>query len=234
MDLYATGIVFPEAPTWFDGALWVSDVLAGGVIRLSGNGDVDDRRLLGRRGIGGMVATADGRLLATGRDLVDSVTGDVITPRPEHSRGLNDVGTTLTGDLLVGVLNYRPLVGDDPLPGSVGRLIAGRQPEWTWWTGVTWPNGIGSLTDGTIVIADYATGTLVGRRPDASSSMLAASQSGHYDGLCIDDHDGLWLATGPGGAIEHRAPDGELIDHLRVPAGSCPACASAATPPTRC
>ena len=71
-----------------------------------------------------MVATADGRLLATGRDLVDSVTGDVITPRPEHSRGLNDVGTTLTGDLLVGVLDYRPLVGDDPLPGSVGQLTA--------------------------------------------------------------------------------------------------------------
>ena len=47
MDLYATGVVLPEAPTWFDGALWVSDVLAGGVIRLSGNGDVDDRRLLG-------------------------------------------------------------------------------------------------------------------------------------------------------------------------------------------
>ena len=113
----------------------VVDVLAGGVIRLSGNGDVDDRRLLGRRGIVDMVATADSRLLATGRDLVDNVTGDVITPRPEHFRGLNGVGTTLTGDLLVGASTTALWSATTRCRApSVRSTDRGPTTGWTWWT----------------------------------------------------------------------------------------------------
>ena len=34
IEVFATGLVFPEGPTWHDGSLWVSDVIAGGVVRI--------------------------------------------------------------------------------------------------------------------------------------------------------------------------------------------------------
>ena len=218
LDVYADGFTFPEGPTWHDGALWISDVVAGGVVRLRADGAVASRALEGRRGIGGLLSTGDGRLLATGRDLVDVATGLTVMSTPPGTAGLNDIGVDRTGAVLVGRLTYRPLAGETPTPGAVARLD-GSEARWNWLTGVDWPNGIGVLQSGEIVVAEHRRGQLW--RVDAdgrSKHVVCQARTGRYDGLCIDDDDGIWVATGPGGTLERRHPTGRLLDEIDVPA----------------
>lgn len=231
--LVAGGFVFPEAPTWFGGALWVSDVIEGGVTGLADDGTVVGQRVEGRKGIGGMAVTTDGRLLASGRDLVDTADGRTIFPRPDGSTGINDIGTTAGGDLLLGVLNYRALAGDDPVPGSVGRAHDG-SVDWTWATDITWPNGVAAVGDG-VVVADYDRGTLFLVEDDGATRELCRSDSGHFDGLCVDDADHIWVATGPGRSIERWSADGALTARVELPAGFVTsACFSGDDPNTLC
>lgn len=219
VTLVAGGFEFPEAPTWHEGLLWVSDITAGGVSALTSAGSRAEHRLDGRRGIGGLAACADGRLLASGRDLVDSESGDPVLGRPEGSRGLNDLGVSSSGDLLIGVLNYRPLAGDVPARGSVGQVSRGHV-DWTWAEGVTWPNGIAESSDGAVAIADFADGRIVvvDDAEGRGGRTLARSHSGHFDGLCADVSNHLWAATGPGGAIVRLDRSGNVVDRVDLPA----------------
>lgn len=224
VHVFADGFSFPEAPTWFEGHLWVSDVIGGGVTELRADGRALGRRLQDRRGIGGMVVTQGGRLIASGRDLVDVISGTTVLARPDGSSGLNDLGVTGEGDLLVGVLNYRPLAGEPAVPGSVGRVTPDAV-DWTWTTEVIWPNGIGVLSDGTIVVADFAEGVLraLGAERNGStngrvSTTIGTSRSGHFDGLCIDDSDHIWVATGPGRTLARLDRTGRLVDQVELPA----------------
>ncbi len=215
--LVVGGFVFPEAPTWFEEALWVSDVMGGGVHAIDDDGSIRERRVERRTGIGGMAVTTDGRLVASGRDLVDTADGSTIFGRPAGATGINDLGTTAGGDLLLGVLNYRPLAGDAPVPGSVAR-VHGDRVDWTWATGITWPNGM-AAAGSRIVLADYARGVLLAIDDDGTTRELCRSASGHYDGLCVDDDDQAWVATGPGGTIERRDRHGALTAQVTLPAG---------------
>lgn len=216
LEATAVGLVFPEAPTWYRGALWVSDVAAGGVHRI-GSGGTAESCLPGRRGIGGMAVTESGDLLATGRDLVRVSDGEVVRNRPAGSTGLNDVGTDSTGNLYVGVLTYRPAAGDPPSPGAVARLGAAAD-DWDWWVGPRWPNGIVTLSDG-VVVADFSDGRLWRHREeDGAWEVLAISPTGHADGLARDVDGRLWLATGPGRCVESWSLTGELLGSYPVDA----------------
>ena len=217
IEVFASGFVFPEGPTWHDGSLWVSDVIAGGVHRTDGGGARSEVWLERRRGIGGLLSTVDGRLLATGADLVDVTSGDTVVGRPAGSTGFNDIGVDAAGAALIGVLTYRPLAGDDPTTGSVARFD-GAATDWDWFGPVTWPNGIATLRGGATVVADYHDGALWFIDSDGDAEVICWSPGGHYDGLCVDDDDHLWLATGPAGTVEQRDRTGRLLDEVELPA----------------
>ena len=217
IEVVTEGLLFPEGPTWHDGALWVSDVIAGRVVRIDGDGAVTERHLEGRRGIGGLLVTEDGRLLATGPDLVDVVTGETVLSRPHGATGFNDIGVDANGAVLIGVLTYRPLAGDKPTAGSVARLN-GDGVDWTWFEPITWPNGIASLTDGRTAVADYHDGALWLLADDDAPELICRSPHGEYDGLCVDDDDHIWVATGTGGTVERRDAAGRLVDEIHLPA----------------
>lgn len=221
--VWATGLVFPEAPTWHDDALWVTDVAAGGVHRLTG-AEGRESYLTDRKGMGGLVPSRDGDLIASGRDLVRVRDGAVVRGRPAGSTGLNDLGTTDSGDLLVGVLTFRPARGEVPSPGAVARLSRARD-DWTWWEGPAWPNGIVTTSDGGTVVAEFSEGRLWRRAPDGSFGAQspawvpgAASPAGHLDGIAVDRAGRIWAATGPGRCVECWSPTGELIASFPVPA----------------
>lgn len=223
--VFADGFVFPEAPIWFGNGVWVSDIVAGGVSELHPSGRRVHHHLPDRRGIGGMAVTDTGRLIASGRDLVDVLSEATVLSRPDGATGLNDLGVAQDGDLLVGVLNYRPLAGEAPVAGSVGR-VSSDAVDWTWMTDVTWPNGIGTLSDGAIVIADFAEGVLRSVEQSTAdrdaagiaSRVTARSQSGHFDGMCVDVADHVWVATGPGGSLVRLDRAGQLVEHVTLPA----------------
>ena len=79
-----------------------------------------------RRGIGGIVAHADGGWVISGRSVIHLLPGgeqrEILSG--EEVCGFNDLGAGADGALLAGVLRYRPLAGEEPRPGQL--LAVGR------------------------------------------------------------------------------------------------------------
>jgi sugar lactone lactonase YvrE len=210
-----------EAPRFGPGGEVVySDVTAGGVWGCSSGGTV--RELLPkRRGIGGIVAHADGGWVISGRSVLhllpDGGQREILSD--EQVCGYNDLGASADGDLLAGVLRYRPLAGEDPRPGQL--LAVDRHGAVEVLTeNVVWPNGIGVSPDGdTVYLSDYARGSIlaVARRGGAAREFCHSPQ-GSADGLAVDSDGGVWVALGEGGGIARFFADGQLHEVMTLPA----------------
>jgi sugar lactone lactonase YvrE len=209
-----------EAPRFAaDGELVYSDVLAGGVW-----GCTDDtvRELLPkRRGIGGIVAHADGGWVLSGRSLVHLTPGG--EQRELHSGdgvcGFNDLGATPDGELLAGVLRFRPFAGEQTCPGQLLSFA----PDGTvsvLTEEVLWPNGIGLSPDGqTIYLSDYARELVLAlSREGGDARVFCRSPRGSVDGLAVDAQGGVWVALGQGGGIARLREDGTLDELVELPA----------------
>jgi sugar lactone lactonase YvrE len=209
-----------EAPTFGpDGEAVYSDVIAGGVWGCSPDGDV--REILPkRRGIGGIVAHADGGWVISGRSVIHLQPGgeqrEILSG--EGVCGYNDLGATPDGGLLAGVLRYRPLAGEDPRPGQLLAVARDGTVE-VLSEDVVWPNGIGVSPDGgTIYLSDYSRGAVLAiAREGGQTRDFCRSPRGSADGLAVDRDGGVWVALGEGGEIARFGPDGELEDIVSLP-----------------
>ena len=203
-----------------DGELVYSDVIAGGLFSCSPAGVVSEL-LPGRRGIGGILAHADGGWVISGRT--------VLHLGPDGSQrellalagacGFNDIFSTPDGDLLAGELRYRPMAGEPPQPGRLLRL--GRGGELQELTRlVTWPNGIGVSPDGeSAYVSDYSSGAVLAvPLAGGAERILCRSPRGSADGLAVDADGGIWVALGEGGGIARFDDAGSLQEVIDVPA----------------
>jgi sugar lactone lactonase YvrE len=221
METLASGFGLLEGPRddGAGGALF-SDVLAGGVYRCTAAGEIEEV-LPKRRGIGGLVVHADGGLVVSGRDIVHVREGESRTLLElDGAVGFNDLSTDAGGNLLAGSLRYKPLADEEPVPGEVWLVAAGREPV-ELFGGVTWANGIGVSRDGsTVYVSDYAREcVLAWERGDAAPRELArAPEGGSCDGLAVDAEGGLWVALGAAGGVGHYDSAGTLLGVLDVPA----------------
>jgi sugar lactone lactonase YvrE len=210
-----------EAPTFGprDEVIY-SDVIAGGVWGCMSDGVV--REILAkRRGIGGIVAHADGGWVISGRSVIhlhpDGEQREILTG--EGVCGYNDLGATPDGELLAGVLRYRPLAGEDPRPGQL--LAVGRDGTVEVLNeDVIWPNGIGVSPDGSsIYLSDYSRGVVLAIARDGGQARdFCRSPRGSADGLAVDRDGGVWVALGEGGEIARFSSDGELDEIVSLPA----------------
>jgi sugar lactone lactonase YvrE len=203
-----------------DGEAIYSDVIAGGVWGCSPDGDV--REILAkRRGIGGIVAHADGGWVISGRSVIhvlpDGEQRELLSG--EGVCGYNDLGAAPDGTLLAGVLRYRPLAGEDPRPGQLLAVNADGAVE-ALTEDVVWPNGIGVSPDGrTIYLSDYSRGAVLAiPREGGEARDFCRSPSGSADGLAVDRDGGVWVALGEGGGVARFLADGELDEVVTVPA----------------
>jgi len=210
-----------EAPRFGpSGELVYSDVLTGGLWACSTAGTLTEL-LPKRRGIGGAVAHADGGWVISGRTLLhlrpdgtqrELLDGDGVC-------GFNDLGATHDGELLAGVLRYRPMAGEPERNGQLVRVDAhGTVHVLT--ERVIWPNGIGVAPDGnTIYVSDYARACVLALSPDGEEACeLCRSPEGSADGLAVDVQGGVWVALGPGGRIARFLSDGQLDEVMAMPA----------------
>ena len=202
------------------GEMIYSDVLAGGVWACSEEGVV--RAVLPkRRGVGGIVAHADGGWVISGRTLLHILPDG--TQREVHADseacGFNDITSTPQGDLLAGVLRYRPMAGDAPRDGQL-LLLGCDGARRVLSEDVLWPNGIGVAPDGqTVYLSDYAhRRVLVTSILGAETVEFAASPQGSADGLAVDVEGGVWVALGEGGAVARFDRDGSLDEVVPMPA----------------
>jgi sugar lactone lactonase YvrE len=203
-----------------DGEAVYSDVIAGGVWGCSTAGVV--REILPkRRGIGGILAHADGGWVISGRSVIhlqpDGEQRELLSG--EGVCGYNDLGATPNGELLAGVLRYRPLSGEDPRPGQLLRLDQQGAVE-VLTEDVVWPNGIGVSPDaGTIYISDYAQrAVLAVSSRDGHTRTFCRSPRGSADGLAVDCDGGVWVALGEGGGVARFHPNGQLDEVTTLPA----------------
>jgi gluconolactonase len=223
MERIAAGYALAEAPVAApDGGLFFSDVLGGGVHRWSpGSGQVETV-IPKRRGVGGMALHADGGLVVSGRD-VSHVTEDGemrVLFADEAIAGLNDLTVDPGGDVVVGVLRFRPFAGEDPVPGEFLRI----SDRATVVSGVLWTNGCAYSPDGaTFYGCDYHRGVVFAadRHDDGTygpSRALVETPGGAADGMAVDEHGALWVALGARGTLGRFRPDGALESELDVPA----------------
>lgn len=204
------------------GEMIYSDVIAGGLFSCSPDGVVSEL-LHSRRGIGGIVAHADGGWVISGRTVLHlapdgeqrELLADAAVP------GYNDLFTTAEGGLLAGELRYRPMSEEEPSEGRVVALAPGGAPS-TACEPVRWPNGIGISPDGaTLYVSDYARAEVLAcpAAEAAEPRRFAASPRGSADGLAVDEEGCVWVALGEGAGVARFDPGGELLEIADVPAG---------------
>jgi len=204
-----------------DGSLVYSDVIAGGLWRCGPGGGITEL-LAGRRGIGGVLAHADGGWVLSGRSVLhlpgDGTQRELLAD-PEVP-GYNDLGATPDGDLLIGELRYRPMAGEPEREGRLLRLALGGELT-VLSEAVLWPNGIGVSPDGgRVYFSDYARRrVLVTGLEGGATEVFAASPRGSADGLAVDGEGGVWVALGEAGALARFTSDGELDELIELPAG---------------
>lgn len=221
----ATGFGLAEGPTvGADGTLYAADTVRGGIRALDPDGR-DERLLPERRGIGGLALHGGGGLLVGGRDiaLLDPVDPDSPAVRPVltdgTATGFNDLGVGPRGELLAGVLRYRPLRGEPPRPGEV-RIIAPDGVSTTCAGEVIWPNGLAVSADGWLYAADFALGVVLrGKWTVDTAPRLEpwwTSPSGQADGLAVDQSGAVWVALGGGGGVARVLPDATVATVLHT------------------
>ena len=203
------------------GELLYSDVIAGGLFACSPEGVVSEL-LPGRRGIGGIVAHAEGGWVISGRSLLHL--------RPDGSQrellsdpdvpGYNDISSTPAGELLAGELRYRPMSGEEPREGRLLAIAADGGVR-VICEQVQWPNGIGVSPGGeTVYVSDYARRRVLAcPLAGGAGEELAAVPRGSADGLAVDAEGGVWVALGEGGGVARFDAAGELSEMVELPAG---------------
>ncbi len=224
MDTLSTGHVLAEAPRGLpDGSVLFSDVVAGGVWRIPATGRRRPEIVIPkRRGVGGLLPHAGGGIVVSGRDLAlvaaDGQTRSLL--QPPGVMGINDVSSDGAGGVLAGALRFRPMAGEDPVPGEVWQVPAGGGEPRVVAEDVVWPNGIGLSPDGeTLYVADFhAACVLAYDRDGGGRRVFALSPRGSCDGLAVDAQGGVWVALGPGAGIGHLDASGALVEIVEIPA----------------
>jgi xylono-1,5-lactonase len=222
MERIAAGYRLAEAPVAApDGGLFFSDVFGGGVYRWSRASGEVETVIPKKRGVGGMALHADGGLVLSGRD-VSHVAEDGATRSlyaDETIGGINDLTVDSDGNVVIGVLRFRPFTDEDPVPGEFLRIADGA----TVLPGVVWTNGCAYSPDGaTFYGCDYQRGLVLAadRLDDGTYGpprTVVETPGGAADGMAVDEDGGLWVALGARGTVGRFRPDGTLDSELDVP-----------------
>ncbi|GAD47821.1 putative lactone hydrolase [Caenibius tardaugens NBRC 16725] len=237
------GLTLPECPRWHKGNLYFSDITAGRIYRLGGEnraellyqsdgdfvgglGFLDDDTLLAvlskqRR----IVRIADGKAqpYAALSDLCPFVLNDMVVSR-NHAY-ISQPGFDIWADHPDGMPPATELLHVDPTRSST--LAA---------TEMMSPNGMAISSDGRVLYVaestalritcydiDPATGALSNRRLFAQ-----LPDGGFPDGICLDDHGGVWAAVpvavsgtsfGGGPGVIRMIEGGEVTHLVRVGSG---------------
>jgi sugar lactone lactonase YvrE len=221
----ATGYCFLEAPRAQGEYVWFTDLLLGGVHRLSPGGTVDTF-LAERHHVGGLAVNEDGRIVCGGPgglvwlDPATGASGALLeTIGGESFPGVNDVIPDGRGGLYFGTLSTPGDYGQPPGPTQLCRIDAERRVT-RLADDVNLANGIGLSPDGKrlyhveslrgVFVYDVrGDGTLAGKR------LFIAREDA--DGLAVDAEGGVWIAHFDSSEIARYLPDGSVDRQIAMP-----------------
>ncbi len=214
------GFMFLEAPRVdAAGNLYFSEVMKGGIYRLSPDGKLDGY-VTDRKFVGGLALTQDGGFITASRpglEYFNPATGEnrpiAVTFDGRPIVHINDIQPDDKGGLYVGG-THDPEIAEGGFPrftalyridasGAVAKL----------WGGFEISNGIGFSPDGSLL---YFSETFAGiaifdRKPDGSlANKRFLTEFRGSDGLTVDAEGGIWVADYARGRVLRFLPDGTL------------------------
>ncbi len=225
---------FLEGPRWYAGALYVSDMHAHEVLRVSAEGDVDvvARLETAPSGLGWL---PDGRMLIASMDdrkvlrLDDGRPVEAADCSALAPNEINDMVVDSRGHAFVSQFGFdyhggaqfeaAPVLRVDP-DGSVDEAT---DP-------LRFANGMVVTADQrTLVVAESAGQDLVGfdlaDDGTLTNRRIWADLPDVPDGICIDAEDGVWIASPVGDRCVRVLEGGEVTDVIETPGRHAIACA---------
>ncbi|MFV8051854.1 SMP-30/gluconolactonase/LRE family protein [Mycobacterium sp. 48b] len=222
---FVDGIVYGEGPRWHGDRLWFTDGLAGRVYSAGAAGDlVVEVELARASGLGWL---PDGTLVVSTLFSAELHHADA-RGHVTASFDVSDIAWS-TNDLLVAadgrtyvdlyIADGRGLTGGIGLlaPDGTMRVVA---------TGLSMPNGLALLPDGsTLVVSETHGSRLLAftARPDGSlgapSVFADLGPDRHPDGLCVDAAGGVWVGSYDTGEFLRVVAGGEITHRIGIDRG---------------
>jgi D-xylonolactonase len=214
------GFVFLEAPRVDDaGNLYFSEIMEGGVHRLSPSGKIESY-ITDRRSIGGLALTEDGGFICSGGvglEYYNPGTGERraldFTCDGEPLGPLNDIQPDEHGSIFAGGTDFPSIqAGGKPNPSKLYRIDPPGAVT-ALKDGIIVSNGIGFSPDRTLFYyAESRDGVCVyDFAPDRTiSNRRVLAQLRGADGLAVDAEGGIWVAGYNSGDVIRYLPDGAV------------------------
>jgi sugar lactone lactonase YvrE len=227
-EVLASGYQFLEAPRVDDsGAVYFSDLLAGGFYRRTPDGDIR-RYLPERKWIGGIVLDEDGSVICSGCGGIVRLDLDTGNARPVLTRmrgaeidAVNDIEADADGALYGGTIDFTSILGRGaaPAPGVFFRIDPDGEVHIIR-EGVAASNGIAFSPDGRLLYhAESTRGVWVydldphglPRNPTLFAEVADC------DGIAVDSEAAIWVARWETGEIVRYRADATIDRRMRLP-----------------
>lgn len=201
----SAGLMFPEAPRWFNGELWFTDQHARQVLRMQPDGSLIEA-IKTPDLPGGLGWLPDGTalvVLMTERRVCRIVNGkleDYADLSALASFHCNDMLVDAKGRTWVGNFGY-DLHADEPVKTAEIILIPFNGSPSVVAQQLTFPNGMAITADGnTLLVAETfaarITAFAIAKNGQLSNARLWADLDGAFpDGICLDPDGTLWVAA---------------------------------------
>ncbi len=185
----------------------------GRLLRIETDGSV--ATLATRAHVGGLVAHADGGLVASGHNVsvIEQDGTERVLLEPGTGWGFNDLGTHPDGTVFVGRFDVDPMPPASGQGGSLWRIGPGGSAAYCY-GGIQLTNGIGLSPDGSCLYHNDTTPRVVWVSDLGEDGMplrrrlLHEFHEGSPDGMAIDEDGCIWVVLIGSGKLVRLTPDG--------------------------
>lgn len=223
----ADGFCFGEGPRWFEGLLWLSDMLGEAVHTVNLQGDVSTLPLAGHAP-SGLGFRPDGTLL-----IVSTEQRQVLRYDGEAVSTLADLSALVPADLgdMVVDADGRAYVGSQARTGGVIVRIDADDSVTVVAEHLDFPNGMVLTPDGgTLVVAESTGRRLTAYTVGVDGSLtdrrvFADGLDGPPDGVCIDADGGVWTSLTLANQFQRILDGGIVTERIDMGQRTAIACA---------
>jgi sugar lactone lactonase YvrE len=228
-----TGRAFLESPRWHDGALYLSDMFADEVLRVSADGEVST--VVEVEQPSGLGWLPDGTLLISSmaQRRVLRFDGERLTEhadvRAVAAQEINDMVVDRHGHAFLGQFGFDPLAGETPTPAPLIRIDPKGAVSLAA-TDLNFANGMAITTDGsTLLVAEsmgqHITAFTLSEDGVLTDRRVFAEVDGFPDGIAVDRDGGVWFGNPVSPRFVRVRDGGEITDTVDTPGPHGVACA---------
>ncbi|CAN5372256.1 SMP-30/gluconolactonase/LRE family protein [soil metagenome] len=222
---FVTDQAFLESPRWHDGALYLSDMFADKVLRVSADGAVSTVVEVEQPcGLGWL---PDGTLLISSMSQrrVLRYDGDRLTEHADvralAAGEINDMVVDRHGTTFLGQFGFDPRSGEAPVPADLIRISATGAITVAA-TELNFANGMAITADGSTLLVAETIGQCITAFTLSDDGTLAdrrvwAKVDGFPDGIAVDRDNGVWFASPLSSQFLRVVEGGQVTDSLETP-----------------